>query len=209
MSGIDQSGSTGSTLEAEKGRPINGAGPTRPDPAGKVSRTAPALPVTIPDASASRPTVAPHQTPPADVVLPGQRASRSGAPQSPGAGPQGPGGAPQGPGGSAAGGSSSAAAHAAAGSSPPDLGNYDSAAGKHVLVLRGWDNTAIVTRRVELQGRLATTLDIKARDELQREYEALEWVAHERSLALPKDAGEEATPCRDARVSPHREMNSG
>ena len=39
MSGIDQSGSTGSTLEAEKGRPINGAGPTRPDPAGKVSHT--------------------------------------------------------------------------------------------------------------------------------------------------------------------------
>jgi hypothetical protein len=83
-------------------------------------------------------------------------------------------------------------APAAAG--PPDLGNYDSATGKHVLVLRTWDNTAIIARRVELQGRLSRIIDPKARDELLREYEAIEWIARERHLALPKDPREEAAP---------------
>jgi hypothetical protein len=77
---------------------------------------------------------------------------------------------------------------------PLDLGNYSSEVGKHVLVLRTWDNTVIAARRVELQGRLSRTIDIKARDELLREYEAIEWVARERNLALPKDPGEEAAP---------------
>jgi hypothetical protein len=52
----------------------------------------------------------------------------------------------------------------------------------------------IAARRVELQRRLSRTTDVKARDELLREYEAIEWVARERNLALPKDPGEEAAP---------------
>lgn len=89
---------------------------------------------------------------------------------------------------------SSQAQRAPAGAAPPDLGNYDSPIGKRVLVLRTWDDTAIAARRVELQGRLSRTTDPKARDELLTEYQAIEWVAHERGLALPKDAGEEAAP---------------
>jgi hypothetical protein len=76
----------------------------------------------------------------------------------------------------------------------PDLGNYDSPIGKRVLVLRGWDDTAIAARRVELQGRLSRTTEPKARDELLTEYQAIEWVAHERGLSLPRDPGEEAAP---------------
>lgn len=83
---------------------------------------------------------------------------------------------------------------ASAADAPPDLGNYNSAVGKHVVVLRSWDNTTIAARRVELQGRLSRTTDPKARNELLREYEAIEWVARERNLALPKDPGEEAAP---------------
>jgi hypothetical protein len=82
----------------------------------------------------------------------------------------------------------------ATGAAPPDLGNYDSATGKHVQVLRTWDDTAIAARRAELQGRLSWTTPPQARDELLREYEAIEWVAHERHLALPEDPGEEAAP---------------
>lgn len=76
----------------------------------------------------------------------------------------------------------------------PDLGNYDSATGKHVLVLRTWDDAAIAARRVELQGRLSRTTEPKAREDLISEYQAIEWVAHERGLALPRDPGEEAAP---------------
>jgi hypothetical protein len=61
-------------------------------------------------------------------------------------------------------------------------------------MLRTWDNAAIAARRVELQGRLSSPTDPKARDELLGEYQAIEWVAHERGLALPKDPGEEAAP---------------
>jgi hypothetical protein len=61
-------------------------------------------------------------------------------------------------------------------------------------VLREWDTTTIAARRVELQGRLSRTTDVKVREELVSEYEAIEWVARERNLALPKDAGEEAAP---------------
>lgn len=74
------------------------------------------------------------------------------------------------------------------------LGDYNSAVGKHVLVLREWDTTTIAARRVELQGRLSRTTDVKVREELVSEYEAIEWVARERNLALPKDSGEEAAP---------------
>jgi hypothetical protein len=81
-----------------------------------------------------------------------------------------------------------------AASAPPDLGNYDSAIGKHVLVLRGWDKPTIAARRVELQGLLSRTTDAQVRDELLREDAAIEWVARERNLALPKDPGEEAAP---------------
>jgi len=79
-------------------------------------------------------------------------------------------------------------------SAPPDLGNYNSMVGNHVIIVRGWDNPTIAARRVELQGRLSRTTDTTARDELLREYEAIEWVAHERKLALPNDPGEEAAP---------------
>jgi hypothetical protein len=82
----------------------------------------------------------------------------------------------------------------AAGAAPPDLGNYDSATGKHVHVLRTWDDAAIAARRVELQGRLSWTTAPQPRDELLREYEAIEWVAHERHLPLPQDPGEAAAP---------------
>jgi len=77
---------------------------------------------------------------------------------------------------------------------PPDLGNYDSEVGKHVIVLRSWDDKTIAARRVEMQGLLSRTLELKARDKLLREYEAIEWVARERNLALPKDPGEQAAP---------------
>jgi len=61
-------------------------------------------------------------------------------------------------------------------------------------VVRSWDNRAIAARRGELQDRLSRATDAKGRDELLREYEAIEWVARERNLALPKDPGEEAAP---------------
>lgn len=81
-----------------------------------------------------------------------------------------------------------------AGAARPDLGNYHSRVGKRVLVLRDWDDAAIAARRVELQGQLSRTTELKARDELLTEYQAIEWVAHERGLSLPKDPGEEAAP---------------
>jgi hypothetical protein len=76
----------------------------------------------------------------------------------------------------------------------PDLGNYGSPVGKRVLVLRGWNDTVIAARRVELQGRLSRTTEPEARDELLTEYQAIEWVAHERGLSLPKDPQEEEAP---------------
>src|SRR5512140_1528891 len=53
----------------------------------------------------------------------------------------------------------SAAQQAPIASAPLDLGNYDSVIGKHVVVIRGWDNPTIAARRIDLQGRLSRTAD--------------------------------------------------
>lgn len=63
-----------------------------------------------------------------------------------------------------------------------------------MTVLRTWKDESVAARRVELQKRLALEVDEKARQPLLREYEAIEWVAKERGLALPRDPEEDAMP---------------